>query len=160
MYCRIHVVSAESLRRHVSVTFVLCITMQYRWFFVVSFIACVWIRHKQLFYKVLEENRYFVSVPVFEHWKQVTGSRDHGIVSPSWNVRRMCPHEGLQLMLATASSWTWDFLMPQFWTSGGSMYSSAERPFVQPGSLGRLFRAALCCTRATRTAVQSGLLLH
>jgi hypothetical protein len=84
---------------------------------------CVWIRHKQLFYKLLVESRYFVSIPVFEHWKQVTGFRDHGIVSPGWNVRRMYLHERLQLVPATASSWMWDFLMSQFWTSDGSMYT-------------------------------------
>jgi hypothetical protein len=108
----------------------------------VVFLACVWIHHKQLFCKLLVENRYFVSVPVFEHWKQVTGSRDCGIASPIWNVGQMCPHEGVQLMPTTASSSMWDFLMPQFWLH------------VQQ------CRAALCCTRVTWKAVQSGTLLH
>ena len=149
--------SSDGSRRRVSVTFVLYVTMQYWWFFVVGFIACVWIHHKQLFYKLLVENRYFVSVPIFEHQKQVTRSRDHSIVSPSWNVCLMCRHEGLQLMLARAWSWMWDFLMLQFWTSGGSMYSSAVRPFVALGPLGRLCRVAFCCTRVTWKATNTVL---
>jgi len=40
------------------------------------------------------------------------------------------------------------------------MYSSAERPYVAPGPLGRLCRGAFYCTRVTWTAVQRGLLLH
>jgi len=158
-----------------------------RWFFVIGFIAFVWIHHEQLFYKLVLQNRYFVPVPVFEQCKQVTGSRDYGILSPSWNVLRMCPHEVLRIMPATAltlntltckiwwapnnaSGWqmgfnsafkglSW-FLMPQFWTSGGSMCNSAERPFVAPGPLGRRCKAALCYTRATWKAVQRGPLLH
>jgi hypothetical protein len=129
-------------------------------FFIVGFIACVWIHHKQLFYKLLVENRYFVPVPVFEYQKHLTGSCDHSIVSPIWNIHRMCLHEELQLMLARAWSRMWGFLMLQFWTSGWSLYSSAERPFVALGPLGRLFRAAFCCTRITWKALQSGLLLH
>ena len=160
MCCRVHVGFFEGSRRQVSVTFVLCVTMQYWWFFVIGFIACVWTHHEQLFYKLVLQNHYFVSVPAFEHWKQVTGFRDHGILSPSWNVCRMCPREKLQLMRATALSWMWDFLMPQFWTSGGSMYDSAEWSFVATGPLGRLCRAAFCCSGATWKAVHSGLWLH
>jgi len=160
MCCWVHVGLRICSRRQVSVTFVLCVSMQCKWFFVVGFIACVWIYHKQLFYKLLVENRYFVPIPVFEHQKQLTGSFDHGIVSPNCNVCWMCLHERLQLMLARAWSRIWDFLMQQFWMSGTSLYSSAERPFIARGPLERLCRVAFCCTRATWKAVQSGLLLH
>ena len=40
------------------------------------------------------------------------------------------------------------------------MYNSAERPFVATGPLGRLCRAAFCCSGATWKAVHSGLWLH
>ena len=113
------------------------------------FIASAWIHHKQLFYKLLVQNRYFVPIPVFEHQKHLTGSLDHGIVSPSCNIRWMCLHKGLQLVLARPWSRIWDYLMPQFWMSGASLYSSAERPFFAPGPLERLCRVAFCCTRTT-----------
>jgi hypothetical protein len=92
------------------------------------------------------ENRYFIPVPVFGHQKHLTGSRDHGIVSPQVECPMNVPTQRTAVNAGQSLKQNVGFL--------NAAVLNERWVHVQQ------CRMALCCNRVTWKAVQSGLFLH